>query len=89
MMFGNGDVDGCSDFGSYHSTFQIDQMPINYGVMPDCGFNLGQHFVLSSHELVGAITNPSVGLIDEEGVNYAAAWYSMKKGEVRLKLNGR
>jgi hypothetical protein len=88
----------CEVFCAYHGTFKLDGVMTYYGVIPDqggacasgCGGGLSSQLdvttMSSSHEMVEAITDPSVGLADS-GV--ALAWYDDAYGEIGDMCNGQ
>lgn len=49
----------CSSYGAYHfaSSKRPSKTNIFYGVMPDCGYNLDSHEIISAHEFAEATTD--------------------------------
>lgn len=84
-------------FCGYHGTFKIGSQNVYYGVLPaltggcatGCGVGTAfqsQQYV-ASHELIGAITDPDVGLATVIGP--PLAWYDPSLGEIGDLCDGR
>lgn len=81
-------MQSCQQFCAYHGTFIKNGVKAYYGVMPDmsggcagCGGGnnkLQNTTIVSSHELIEAVTDPAVGLQDEPQLG----WYDDQRGEV-------
>lgn len=89
------DMDGnisCQQYCAYHGTFTNDGKSVYYGVMPDfsggcsaCGGTndkLQNTTIVSSHELVEAITDPAIGLANAHNDASYLAWYDDQYGEI-------
>jgi hypothetical protein len=84
-------------FCAYHGTFKIGAQSVNYVVLPALlgacltGCGGGTPFqnqqAVASHELIGAITNPEVGLATVTGS--PLAWYDPTFGEIGDICNGQ
>jgi hypothetical protein len=70
----------CAVFLAYHGTALLDGLPIPYGVHPACGAS----FVVHTHELVEAITDPDAGLV--AAVARPAAWRTPLKNVMTPSL---
>jgi hypothetical protein len=80
----------CRDFCAYHGTFKIGSQDVFYGAMPDisqatcpCAYStttFTSQTVISSHELVEAMTDAEVGLASTLGP--PLAWYDATNGEI-------
>jgi hypothetical protein len=62
-------IQSCSSFGAYHFTATMNGKSIPYGVHPDCGYSWNSTTLVHSHELMEAITDTEVGLVDQNGPN--------------------
>jgi len=54
----------CSDFGAYHFTVTYQGKSVPYGVHPNCGYSFATSTLIHSHELVEAMTDTEVGLVE-------------------------
>ncbi|APR79567.1 hemagglutinin protein [Minicystis rosea] len=82
----------CQQFCAYHGTFTNDGKNVYYGVMPDfsggctaCGGTsdkLQNTTIISSHELVEAITDPAIGIANAKNDASFLAWYDDQNGEI-------
>jgi hypothetical protein len=82
----------CQQFCAYHGTFMSGGKNVYYGVMPDfsggcqaCGGTsdkLQNTTIVSSHELVEAITDPAIGLANATQNGALLAWYDDQYGEI-------
>ena len=82
----------CQQFCAYHGTFTNHGKSVYYGVMPDfsggcaaCGGTsdkLQNTTIISSHELIEAITDPAIGLANEKNDASFLAWYDDQNGEI-------
>jgi hypothetical protein len=81
----------CQEFCAYHSTYNKGSTTIQYGIMPDqggacasgCGPSsnaLDNLTMVSSHELIEAVTDPQVGLATTDGP--PLGWYDSNNGEI-------
>ncbi len=57
-------ITSCSSFGAYHSTATYQGKSVPYGVHPSCGYSFDTATVIHSHELVEAITDTEVGIVE-------------------------
>jgi hypothetical protein len=74
----------CFEYGAYHSTTLVDGKSVPYGVHPDCGLTFEGATSVHSHELVEAVTDAEVGLVDPDlakGETRPSAWYSFVNGD--------
>lgn len=55
----------CQQYGAYHFTATRNGKSIPYGVHPDCGYPWTTATAIHSHELIEAITDPEVGLVNQ------------------------
>ncbi|MDE2292267.1 MAG: hypothetical protein KGL53_09305 [Elusimicrobia bacterium] len=92
----NIDLDGngsCQVFCAYHNTFLHGGQEVNYGVLPDqggqcsggCGSDADQfnnETSVSSHELIEAVTDPAVGLVQGNTPQAPLGWYDTSYGEI-------
>ena len=89
------DMDGnisCQQFCAYHGTFTHEGKSVYYAVMPDfsgacasCGGGgdkLQSTTIISSHELIEAITDPAIGLANAQNNGSLLAWYDDQYGEI-------
>ena len=70
-------IQSCQGFGAYHFTTTYQGMSIPYGVHPDCGYSFQHATIVHSHELVEAVTDAEVGLVETNTTNLCArplAW---------------
>lgn len=87
----------CVVFCAYHGTYVRNGTNVNYGIIPDqgggcaggCGGDaqrVNNLDAVASHELVGATTDPAVGL----ATTFASplAWYDPNNGEIADICNG-
>ncbi|HEY1960513.1 MAG TPA: hypothetical protein VGH28_33110 [Polyangiaceae bacterium] len=73
-------MQSCSSFGAYHGTVKYKGMSVPYGVHPYCGYSFQTATVVHSHELVEAITDTEVGLVETNTTNPSArplAWVTI------------
>ena len=54
----------CSSFGAYHSTATYQGTSVPYGVHPSCGYSFDTATIVHSHELVEAMTDAEVGIVE-------------------------
>jgi hypothetical protein len=89
------DMDGnlsCQQFCAYHGSFKNAGKNVYYGVMPDfsggcqaCGGTQDKFqntTIVSSHELIEAVTDPGVGLANATNDASMLGWYDDQSGEV-------
>lgn len=55
----------CQQYGAYHFTAKIGGKSVPYGVHPDCNYPWDTATAIHSHELIEAVTDPEVGLVDQ------------------------
>ncbi|MFT3769918.1 MAG: hypothetical protein QM820_31195 [Minicystis sp.] len=82
----------CQQFCAYHGTFKNNGKNVYYGVMPDfsggceaCGGTndkLKNTTIVTSHELIEAITDPAIGLANAQNDESFLAWYDDQGGEI-------
>jgi hypothetical protein len=60
-----GSIVSCSSYGAYHFTASMGGKSIPYGIHPDCGYSWNGTTLVHSHELMEAITDTEVGLVDQ------------------------
>lgn len=82
----------CQQFCAYHGTFTNQGKYVYYGVMPDfsggcqscggTGDKLKNTTIVTSHELVEAITDPAIGIANEKNDASYLAWYDDQGGEI-------
>jgi len=56
----------CQQYGAYHFTVTLDGKSVPYGVHPDCNYPWDTATAIHSHELIEAVTDPEVGLVDQK-----------------------
>lgn len=69
-------LQSCQQYGGYHFTIKYKGLSVPYAVIPGCGFNMAQHTLVRSHELVEAITDTEPGLLADvyAPTNRPVAW---------------
>ena len=83
----------CVQFCAYHNTFTHAGKNVYYGVMPDvnagsCAFGCGggsaaaNLTAVSAHELIEAVTDGAVGLVQGNTPAAPLAWYDTTNGEI-------
>jgi hypothetical protein len=83
----------CVQFCAYHNTYTHGGKNVYYGVMPDvnagaCSFGCGTAggagnlTAVSSHELIEAVTDGAVGLVQGDQPVAPLAWYDTTNGEI-------
>lgn len=82
----------CEEFCAYHNSTVQGSTNLIYGVMPDlggaCATGCGNNDQFSnftsacSHELTESITDPEVGDVPGNAVDYPMAWYDNSNGEI-------
>lgn len=56
----------CQQYGAYHFTTTLNGKSIPYGIHPDCNYPWDTATAIHSHELVEAVTDPEVGLVNQK-----------------------
>jgi hypothetical protein len=73
----------CTQFGAYHMAMLYKGHAVAYGVHPDCGVPFTTATSIHAHEMMEAITDPEIGLVDPDfypGETRPSAWYSFING---------
>jgi hypothetical protein len=89
----DGSNSSCVQFCAYHNTYTHAGKNVYYGVMPDvnsgaCSFGCGTGgpvpnlTAVSAHELVEAVTDGAVGLVQGDQPVAPLAWYDQTNGEI-------
>ena len=56
----------CQQYGAYHFTTTLGGKSVPYGIHPDCNYGWDVVTAIHSHELVEAVTDAEVGLVDQK-----------------------
>ena len=68
----------CQQYGAYHFTATLNGKSVPYGVHPDCGYAWDTATAIHSHELIEAVTDPEVGLVDQKAATARPiAWVTL------------
>ena len=68
----------CQQYGAYHFTTTLNGKSVPYGVHPDCGYGWDTVTAIHSHELIEAVTDPEVGLVDQKAATARPiAWVTL------------
>ncbi|CAN5673151.1 hypothetical protein BH09MYX1_BH09MYX1_27710 [soil metagenome] len=56
----------CQQYGAYHFTTKLNGKSLPYGIHPECGYPWDTATAIHAHELIEAVTDPEVGLVDQK-----------------------
>jgi hypothetical protein len=95
----NGNITSCRQFCAYHSSFTHGSYAVYYGIMPDfsggcasCGGEnnqLDSTTVVSSHEVAEAMTDPNIGVANQNQDESQLGWYDDANSEIGDMCEGQ